>query len=483
MSSGNKLTRFIKGFAAASATLLLASSLTSANAAVAKSEYLVMTSAASQSSVATKIASLGGKTVHRFDGAIRGFTAELTPTAAAALKNAPGVNIVEPNGTITVADTQLNPTWGLDRIDEAALPMDGAYVYPTNPGSGVRIYIADTGTQTSLSDFTGRTLTGVNFTGDGTDPNVDCHGHGTHVAGTAAGTVWGVAKAATIMPLKVLQCSGSGSYQYSIDALNWIIANNPAGTRAVVNMSLGGGFSSAMNSAVATATNNGVVVVVAAGNSGADACNSSPSSAASAITVGATDSTDTRASFSNYGNCLDIFAPGVSITSDQPNGGTATWNGTSMATPHVAGIAALYLQQYPTATPAQVSSGLQSFAVAGAVVNSLSTANYLANMQFANGPVVVPTTPAVPTGLKVTAGTNGSVTASWNAVAPITNGVSITYNLKLTRGSTVTNYTGITNISYVLTGLARRTTYTVAVQSVSGTSTSAFSTAVTFKTK
>ncbi|MFM6979971.1 MAG: S8 family serine peptidase [Micrococcales bacterium] len=483
MSSGNKLTRGLKLAAVFAVAALVTGSMNAANAAVAKSEYLVMTSASSQASVDAKIAALGGKTVHRFDGAIRGFTASLTANAAAALKSAPGVNIVEPNGTVTIADTQNSPTWGLDRIDEADLPMDGAYTYPTNPGQGVRIYIADTGTQTSLSDFTGRWLTGVNFTGDGTDPNVDCHGHGTHVAGTAAGTVYGVAKAATIMPLKVLQCTGSGSYQGIIDSLNWVVANNPAGTRGVVSMSLGGGFSSALNSAIATATNNGIVVVVAAGNNGLDACNYSPASAASAITVGATDSTDTRASFSNYGNCLDIFAPGVNVTSDQPNGGTATWNGTSMATPHVSGVAALYLQQYPSATPAQVSSALQANGLAGKVNSASSTANYLVNMQFANGPVVAPTNPSVPTGLKVVAGSNGSYVTSWNAVAPITNGVSITYNVRLTRGSVVTYYNGLTTTSQVLSSLSRRTTYSVAVQAVSGSATSAYSSSVTFKTK
>jgi subtilisin family serine protease len=252
------------------------------------------------------------------------------------------------------------PSWGLDRID-AASGLNSSYTYP-NDGTGVTAYIVDTGINLTSSDFTGRILTGTDFI-DGGAPD-DCNGHGTHVAGTVGGTKYGVAKNVKIVSVRVLNCSGSGSTSGVIAGVDWVTAN--AIKPAVANMSLGGGVSATLNAAVARAVSSGVTFAVAAGNSSADACGSSPSSEPSAITVGATTTADAMASYSNFGPCVDINAPGSGITSDWIGGATATntISGTSMASPHVAGAAALYLAANPTATPASVVADLTANATA-----------------------------------------------------------------------------------------------------------------------
>lgn len=249
---------------------------------------------------------------------------------------------------------QNSATWGLDRIDQVDRPLSSQYLYQYQ-GAGVYAFVLDTGILATHQDFGGRVQPGTGFISDGNGSS-DCNGHGTHVAGTIGGSQWGVAKGVTLVPVRVLDCAGSGSWSGVIAGLDWV-ASQTAMRPAVANLSLGGAKSSSVNAAVAAAVGKGVTMVVAAGNSNADACNTSPASEPSAITVGATTSADARASYSNFGSCLDLFAPGSSITSAWYTGtaATQTISGTSMASPHVAGVAALALAANPASTPDMVT--------------------------------------------------------------------------------------------------------------------------------
>ena len=312
----------------------------------------------------------GARTTHVY-GALKGFAAEMPAAAANAIANDPRVKYVEEDSEVHIDTTQSGATWGLDRIDQHNLPLDGNYTYATT-ASNVHAYIVDTGILTSHTQFGGRASVGADEIGDGRN-GIDCNGHGTHVAGTVGGSTYGVAKGVSLVAVRVLDCSGSGSNSGVIAGVNWVASN--AIKPATANMSLGGGASQALDDAVTAAVNAGVVFCVAAGNGDAngnplDACTTSPARAAAAITVSATDSTDHKASWANYGTCVDIFAPGVSITSSWYSSTTATntISGTSMATPHVCGASALYLAGNPTATPASVASALTSNATSGVVI-------------------------------------------------------------------------------------------------------------------
>jgi subtilisin family serine protease len=266
--------------------------------------------------------------------------------------------------TIVGSGSQPNPTWGIDRIDEADLPLDNTYVY-NESGEGVHVYVIDTGIRTTHSEFGGRASVSFDALGGN---GQDCHGHGTHVAGTVGGATYGVAKDATLHAVRVLNCSGSGTTAGVIAGVDWVTQNHQS--PAVANMSLGGSASAALDNAVNNSINSGVTYAIAAGNSSANACNYSPARVAAALTAGASTNTDARASFSNFGSCLDVFAPGQSITSawSTSDGATNTISGTSMASPHVAGVAALFLEANPGAAPATVASAL----VNGATTNRLT---------------------------------------------------------------------------------------------------------------
>jgi len=300
-----------------------------------------------------------------YGAALRGFSAQLSAGQLNALLHNPNVKYIEQDQVVSAATTQTGATWGLDRIDQRDLPLNGNYTY-TPTGAGVRAYIVDTGILTSHTQFGGRASVGYDAIGGS---GQDCNGHGTHVAGTVGGSTYGVAKGVTLIAVRVLDCSGSGTNTGVIAGMDWVTSNRVL--PAVANMSLGGGFSQAVNDAAARMTNAGVSLSVASGNENQDACNTSPGSAPTAISVGATTSTDARASFSNWGTCVDVFAPGNNITSSWYSSTTATntISGTSMASPHVAGVAALYLQGNPSASAATVFNAIVSTATPGKVTS------------------------------------------------------------------------------------------------------------------
>ncbi len=307
---------------------------------------------------------------HTYSSALRGFSATMSEAQARRLAADPAVSYVQQDAEVKLSGVQSpTPSWGLDRIDQAALPLDSSYTYP-NEGEGVTAYIIDTGIRFTHTDFAGRATSGRD-TVDNDDDATDCNGHGTHVAGTVAGTKHGVAKKAKLVGVRVLNCAGSGSYAGVIAGIDWVTAN--AVKPAVANMSLGGGANETVDQAVRNSIAAGVTYGLAAGNdNGANACNGSPGRTAEAITVGSTTNTDARSSFSNIGTCLDIFAPGSGITSSwyTDDNATNTISGTSMATPHVVGAAAVYLAANPTATPQQVRDALVNGATNGVVTDA-----------------------------------------------------------------------------------------------------------------
>jgi subtilisin family serine protease len=313
-----------------------------------------------------KVASSRGATAQRvFHTALNGFAAKLTDAQVAKLRATKNVAYVEQDRVVTADATQSmdanGDPWGLDRIDQRALPLSRTYTYNSS-GAGVTAYVIDTGITTSDADFGGRAQNVYDaLGGDGTD----CNGHGTHVSGTIGGSTYGVAKSVQLRGVRVLGCDGSGSTSGIIDALNWVAANHAS--NAVGNMSLGGSYSAALNQATTNLVNSGVFMAVAAGNESQDACNDSPASAPGTYTSAASDRNDVRASFSNYGGCVDGYAPGVDIKSDWLSGGTNTISGTSMASPHTAGLAALYKGANGDAAASTIVSWINSNATAGVI--------------------------------------------------------------------------------------------------------------------
>lgn len=310
-----------------------------------------------------------GQVKRQFSAIFNGVVVNAPLSKMQALANNPNVLVVEDDLEVTSTAIQSPAPWGLDRIDQSALPLNSSFDDADQAGLNSYSFVVDTGIDATNSDFGGRVVSGFTAVADGRG-STDCNGHGTHVAGIIGGNQYGVAKKTTLIPVRVLDCTGSGTYSSVIAGLDWIAANYRPGDAAVVNMSLGGPASSTLDGAIRNLITKGITVVVAAGNSNADACNYSPSRVLDAITVGATEFSDSRASYSNYGSCLDIFAPGSAITSTWIGvNSTNTISGTSMASPSVAGVIARFLSNNPTLTPAQVATSLKNSATKNVVVN------------------------------------------------------------------------------------------------------------------
>ncbi|RKT55953.1 S8 family peptidase [Saccharothrix australiensis] len=322
--------------------------------------------ALSASAADSLVGKYGGAVRTTWQHALNGFHASLSPTQARRMAADPRVDFVQADLRVQVEGVQPNPpSWGLDRIDQPNLPLDNSYTYP-NGASDVRAYVIDTGIRTTHSDFGGRASWGTNTVDSN---NTDCHGHGTHVAGTVGGTRHGVAKEVKLVAVKVLNCQGQGTSAGVVNGVNWVARN--AVKPAVANMSLGGSADTATDTAVRNLVAAGVTTAVASGNDNQNACNYSPARVREAISTNASTRSDGRASFSNYGTCTDLFAPGQDITSawHTSDSATNTISGTSMASPHVAGAAAMYVSANPTATPAQVESALVAAATSGKITN------------------------------------------------------------------------------------------------------------------
>jgi subtilisin family serine protease len=364
----------------------------------------------------TLVRRYGGTVRQSFASTVRGFSVRMTEAQAKRLAGYPDVAYVEQDRKVSLTGTQTNPpSWGLDRIDQANLPLDHRYGYGTT-ADNVHAYVIDTGIRITNQDFGGRASYGYDFVDNDTVAD-DCAGHGTHVAGTIGGSTYGVAKGVRLVAVRVLDCTGWGTYSQIIAGVDWVTAH--AVKPAVANMSLGGPVDSALDDAITASIASGVTYAVAAGNDDVDACTASPADTPAAITVGATDATDTRASFSNYGSCLDIFAPGVNITStyNSSNTATAVMSGTSMATPHVAGAAALLLAADPGLTPQQVRDALVAASVPNAVTNpGTGSPNRLLQSTSPAVPPVPPGSVAV----SLLAGANGRFVTAENAgTAPL----------------------------------------------------------------
>lgn len=466
-----------RGFAAVSvfaASLLLLAGVSPAQATESEQRFIATISGPSIASSHLAAQAAGVTIAEVFDN-VDALVVRATPRAAAAFDRVPGIAL-HPDLIVSVARTQdPAPSWGLDRIDQRALPLSGTAVgSPAYAGQGVWVYVVDSGIAAAHQQFTGRIAPGMSRIDDGRGTE-DCDGHGTHVSGTVAGNTFGVAPQATIIPLRVFGCTGSGYLSDVLAAMDWAIAHHPADQPAVMNMSLSTS-SSSITTAVDAVTADGIVVVAAAGNSGKDACTTYPAAASNALSIAATTATDARASWSNFGPCVDLFAPGESIRSAGISSvtGSATMSGTSMAAPHVAGAVALLLTEDPqlsvgavrTAVLARATVGVVSSAGTGSP-NRLLFADPLAGAPTSGDPVA----PSAPQSPQLAVTGVGALTATW--LAPVSDGgapvdaYAVTLRVASTGAVARTLTTDGAARSAAFTGLSVGTSYRADIVAVS----------------
>jgi len=450
-------------------------------AEVIKDQYIVVLNGAPGSPLAadildsaiTRVEALGGVILATYDAALIGYAANLDAAAHAAVRGDPQVEYVGTDHIVDGDTDQSSPSWGLDRIDQRGLPLDSIYSYEQT-GAGVTAYIIDSGIRRTHTEFSGRVGTGFGAVNDGNGTD-DCHGHGTHVAGTVGGTTYGVAKAVTLVPVRVLGCNNRGSLTNILKGVNWVTANHVAGKPAVANMSIGTPRYPPLEKAISGSIGSGVTYAVAGGNDSGDACKQGPAHVSNALTVGATTSTDERASYSNWGSCLDLFAPGSSILSAGIASDTAStrMNGTSMATPHVAGAAARFLQNNPKATPAQVAARIIASATVGKVTdpgkgspNRLLYVEPAVELTLSPASITCANTGCAPF---VTVTTNG--TWGWNSGYPswvtLTRHDSQTLAVTVTANPSASTRTGTISVTATASGQTR--TRTVSITQLGGT--------------
>ena len=390
-----------------------------------------------------------GQLKHSYENAIKGFATKMTESQAMALSQDPRVEYVEEDGVVEEAATQTNATWGISRIDQRSYssPPDTNYEY-NSTGQGVNVYVIDTGVNLTHPDFGGRALRGINTSGDNTAIE-QCNGHGTHVAGTIGSTTFGVAKNVKLYDVRVFPCWGGTATSNVIAGIDWV--TRQAIKPAVANLSTGGSYSSTLDQAVKSMNNSGVTAVVAAGNGSHDACSDSPASTSVAITVGMSDERDYKVDISNYGRCVDVFAPGSAIysTGNIPNyPAIHIMSGTSTAAPHVAGVAALYLSSNPTASTSSVHNAI----VAGATPNIMGgdigsgSPNLLLYSLLSSAPQPPPPPPGPDT-----------ITPTVNITAPSNGAVIRKGNVKITTNAS--DASGISTIVIALDGGIIKTCY------------------------
>lgn len=420
---------------------------------------------------------IAGSRGYVYKHALKGFSIKVSANAISRLMNNPNIAYIEEDQIMTAVTTQTGATWGIDRIDQASLPLSTTYNY-NYTGLGVDVYIIDTGIKFDHVEFGGRAVFGYDaFGGTGIDGN----GHGTHVSGTVGGATYGVAKSVKLYAVRVLDNTGSGTTTGVIAGIDWVTSHHTT-NKAVANMSLGGGVSTSLDDAVKRSIADGVTYCVAAGNNYQPAVNYSPARVPEAITVGSTTSTDGFSSFSNYGSTVDILAPGSSIKSAWYTSTTATniISGTSMASPHVAGVAALYLHQYPASTPATVASAIVNNATLNKITSvPTGTPNKLLYSLF--GTVTIPAAPVLSSPANGATGVSTSPTLYWNASSGATS-----YRLQVSTSSSFTtlivDQSGITTTSKAVTGLATTMAYYWRVNATNSAGTSAWSTVWSFVT-
>lgn len=443
------------------AALLGLTGPTAATADTRTRRYIVSTSTSAGTEQTLRgLSRAGTRPRHRFDRVLPGFAADLTPGQVTRLEADPRVRSVDEDRVLRVSTTQSGVPWGLDRIDQGGRTGSGTYSYTTT-GAGVTVFEIDTGVRTSHGDLGGRATSGWDFV-DSDATAEDCHGHGTHVAGTVAGSTYGVAKQAELVALRVMDCSGDGYESDFVAALQWVLEHRPDGP-AVVNISAGGGVSEPLDTAVGKVVAAGVAVVVAAGNDDDDACGGSPARAPAALTVAATGADDRRAGYSNWGRCVDVFAPGSGVRSTGTDSDTATasMSGTSMAAPHVTGGVARYLQANPRATPAQVREALVGDATPGVVGDRAGSADRLLYLRRA--------APGAPRSVSLTrSDPTATLTLGWRAPdgfgAPAATGYRLTSDAAGV-GSTSADLTAGTR-SHTFTGLTPGVTYAISVRAL-----------------